>query len=109
MVKELLSVSEWQSETGRGVVIVDISAKWCGPCRNIAPVFDALAQEYGARVVKLDVDNDALGDVISTLNVRALPTFKVMKDGLVMDGDGWTVVGADVSKLRDLVARAAAL
>nr|MDQ3031486.1 thioredoxin domain-containing protein [Myxococcota bacterium] len=40
-------------------VLVDFTATWCGPCRQIAPFIDQLADEYAgrAKVVKLDIDD----------------------------------------------------
>lgn len=107
-VKEIKDISVWQNETRHGIVIVDVFASWCGPCRLISPEIEKLAEEYAGRIkfVKVDVDNANLEEVVNVLNVRALPTFKVLKDGSVLEGESFTIVGADVGKVKDLVARA---
>ena len=62
-------------------VLVDFWAEWCGPCKMIAPVIDAIAEEYEGRlrVVKLDVD--ANNDTPPRYNVRGIPTLIMFKNG----------------------------
>ena len=62
-------------------VLVDFWAEWCGPCKMIAPVIDAIAEEYDGRlrVVKLDVD--ANNETPPKFNVRGIPTLIIFKNG----------------------------
>src|ERR1041385_2497529 len=77
-------------EQGKGLVVVDFWAEWCGPCRAIAPVLEQLATAYAGklRVTKLDVD--AHPRTPMKFNVRSIPTLLFFKDGKHVD----TVVGA---------------
>jgi|SRR3989344_5464843 len=62
--------------------LVDFWAGWCGPCIQMAPVIEALAEEYkdkGVKIGKLNVDE--YGDVASRYNVLSIPTFIVFKNG----------------------------
>lgn len=61
-----------------GVVLVDFTARWCPPCRQMTPVLDRLAQA-GVRVV--EVDADAHPALSSRYGVRSLPTFVVFRGG----------------------------
>ena len=62
------------------VAVVDFFAKWCGPCKKMLPVIDAMAAEVSeAKIAKVDVD--ASEETASKFEVHAMPCFVVFKDG----------------------------
>lgn len=68
-------------EEGKGVVLVDFFATWCGPCQQQGPIIEELAKEYEgkAKVGKLDVDQSM--EIAQKYAIMSIPTVIIFKDG----------------------------
>ena len=75
-------------------VLVDFWAEWCGPCKMISPIIDALAEELGDAVVVGKVEVDNAQALAAKYGVRSIPFLLFFKDGEVKD----QIVGANVTK-----------
>ncbi len=84
------------------LVLIDLWAPWCGPCRMVAPVLEALATKYAGelKVVKVNVDEAPVA--AGRFQAQSIPTLVVMKDGAVVE----RVVGAQPEPVLDRLVAA---
>ncbi|CAO2816253.1 unnamed protein product [Amaranthus hypochondriacus] len=76
------------------LLVVDFAASWCGPCKFMEPAVQAMSNKFSdVEFAKIDVDE--LPDVAREFEVQAMPTFLLLKKGIVVD----KVVGAKKDEL----------
>ncbi len=72
------------------LTVIDCWAPWCGPCRIVGPIVDALAKEYSGKVVFGKLNTDENPAVSGRFGIMAIPTMLVVKQGKLVD----QIVGA---------------
>lgn len=71
-------------EEYKGLVVIDIWATWCGPCKMIAPIIDSLEEEMpDVKFCKINVDDEP--DLARLFKVTSIPTVAVVKDNVFLD------------------------
>ncbi len=80
-------------------VLVDFYADWCGPCKMLAPVIEALAEEYEGKVKvgKLNVDNAP--DTAQNYGIMSIPTLLYFKNGEVVNKSIGVVAKSEIEQV----------
>ena len=83
--------SDFAKETNAAVpVVVDLWAPWCGPCRQIAPVLEKMAERHAGRLKVVRVNVDENPSLAQRYRATSIPLLVVMKAGEEVD----RIVGA---------------
>ncbi|XP_071379616.1 thioredoxin b [Centroberyx affinis] len=99
-VEDLESFLALLKQAGDKLVVVDFTATWCGPCKQIAPRYLEMSEKpENKNVVFLKVDVDDAQDVASHCNISCMPTFHFYKKGEKVD----EFSGANYDKLVEKV------
>ena len=89
----------------KGPVLVDFWAPWCGPCRLVSPVVEAVGEAHAAKIRTVKVNTDENQQLAMRYSIFSIPTLIVFKDGresarLV----GYMPQAAMEDRLRDFLA-----
>ena len=98
-VIELTSFEQFNKIKGMmKYVVIDMYAKWCMPCKQIAPHYEKMYADYEARddvvFLKCDVDQEMFN--LLQVEVMSIPTFVIYRAGVPVD----KVLGGDLEELR---------
>jgi len=89
------------AKAGDSLVVIDYSTSWCGPCKIIAPTFDAFSEKYtNVAFLKVMGDSSPAADkLMRSQGVRALPSFHFWKDGKQIE----SISGAKTQALQEAI------
>ena len=76
-----LNSENFDSETSKGVTLIDFWAEWCGPCKMLGPVLEEVAKEIGNDAVIAKVNVDEAQELAMKFAVRSIPAIFILKEG----------------------------
>ncbi len=68
------------------VVVVDIWAEWCGPCKTLGPILEKVIDATNGAVVLAKADADSCPQIAQAFQAQSIPAVYALKDGKVVDG-----------------------
>jgi thioredoxin 1 len=66
-------------------VVLDFYADWCGPCRSLLPVLEAVGNDYAEDIVVAKINVDENPELAAKFSVRSIPAVLFMKSATVVD------------------------
>ena len=76
-----LSDENFDEVISKGKVLVDFWAPWCGPCKQLTPILEAVGSEINGSAVIAKVNVDENSSLAARFNVRSIPTLLLFNDG----------------------------
>jgi rhodanese-related sulfurtransferase len=76
-----MAMNTFSQSIANGLVLVDVSAEWCPPCRKMEPVIRQLQQQKGKTLEIVKVNGGTDAEVMKNISATILPTFIVYRNG----------------------------
>ncbi|XP_037653493.1 thioredoxin domain-containing protein 8 [Choloepus didactylus] len=94
IIKNMDEFKTFLKAAGCNLVVIEFSAKWCGPCKRMCPLIHAMSLQY-RNVMFANVDVDDSPELAQMHHIKALPTFQMFKKTQKV----FELCGADAKRL----------
>jgi thioredoxin 1 len=74
-----MNIEQFVEEVKSGITIVDFWAEWCGPCKMVTPVLEAIAEEQGVKLLKINIDENQ--ELAQAFSITSIPVISLYVDG----------------------------
>ena len=75
MSVKVINSRDFKDEINNNLILIDFFAKWCGPCKMMAPIVESLAQKYVGKIDFYKVDIDQEPELAPGFGIRSIPAF----------------------------------
>lgn len=79
---QISSLGDAEKEVG-GPFVLEFKAEWCGPCRQMEPLFSEVSEEYDIPGICVDVDDHL--ELASEIGVSSVPSFVAVEQGEIRE------------------------
>jgi thioredoxin 1 len=96
-----LNEQNYDSFVEKGIVLVDIKAEWCGPCKVLSPIVDEVSSDYFGQITVGKLDADTSREIITKLGIRNIPTLILYKGGEIVEKNVGMITKEGIKDLID--------
>lgn len=84
-----------------GIILVDIGANWCAPCKVLSPIIEEISADYVNKIAVGKLDADISSEIIKKLGIRNIPTLILYKDGEIVEKNVGMITKEGIKDLID--------
>jgi thioredoxin 1 len=99
---ELTSKNFASTITNNDIVLLDFWASWCGPCRQFAPVFEAMSEQH-QDIVFAKVNTEQERELAGQFQIRSIPTLMVFREQIIVYAQPGALPPAGLASIVDKV------
>lgn len=95
--RQQLQAAITEAQSQRKTILLDFTAKWCGPCRKIKPVIRELAETHKDQFMVYEIDVDESEELVKHFQISSMPTFIFIRENKVVH----IIIGANESEIKN--------